>query len=321
MRSETLQKNKILWLSDELVPFALKESDKGTVEKDLKKWQTITSLFEALLTTIGSDKFEHIVQNPFDDFSELAEEIKKRNIKLDDLILLDENMKHLVLSLFPEARVHVLHLTRVRDLSTHNMKVVELPLTRGDPEAIRSAISNGHSVGIFDTISFTASTAIKTSDMIGASNPIFIFVGTTKAAAKALEEKGEVVQGFHIDERGVDAWHLFDFLQETVLEDGRVIKASELVLLLKPVFEGKEGIEEFLGRMHIKSKARNPSLWLNAWPGGAVASHIDPEKLASRLDIIAGILRTLEVLTCKDSDKTAELASLKRAEKEKVRAR
>ncbi len=318
--NEASRKPMILWLSDELVRFAVRGVAQGNVEKDTEKWRAINGLFEALLATIGSNKFEHVVQNPFNDFLELAEKVKKYGIKLDDLVLLDENMKPFVLSLFPGVAVHVLHLTRVRDLSTPSMNVVGLPLTKGDPEAIRMAISNRHSVGIFDTISFTASTAVKTADMIGASSPVFLFMGATKAAANGLEERGNVVQGFFIDERGVDAWHLFDFLQETRTSDGRTIKASELILLLKPVFEGKKSIKEFLDEMHVEINAKNPNLWLNAWPGGTVGNHIDPAKIAGNLGVVTGILHALETLTRTNSDKSAELSSLRRAELDKVKA-
>ncbi len=315
-----LRKPRILWLSDELVPFALRHNAQGMLEKDPEKWRAITGSFQLLLDIIGDDKFEHVVQDPFSDFSELSEKVKKRGIKIDDIVLLDENMKPFVSSLFPGAVFHVLHLTRVRDLSTPNMKVVELPLTRGDPEAIRKAIGSGRSVGIFDTISFTAGTAAKTADMIGASGPIFLFIGATKAAISGLGERGEVVHGFIIDERGIDAWHLFDFLQETTTKDGRTIKASELIRLLKPVFEGEESIGKFLGEMRIESNARNPSLWLNAWPGGAVGKHVDPAKIAGNLGVVVGILHALEALTNVDSSKSAELPGLRRLEAEKVKA-
>ncbi|BCS90842.1 MAG: hypothetical protein ARM1_0299 [Candidatus Micrarchaeota archaeon] len=288
-------KLKVLWLNDEISKLAIDQE--GNVNKE--RFNYIVGIIEDLISLIGRDSADHTMQPFLYHVKELKERVG--DTKGKPIVALDTKTLPLVIDPI-RSRIFEVHLSRVRDIVDPNLKTKDLIMTRGN-DAIQKLRDINEEIIIYDDISFTGNTItelIKKLNEIGCRYKSIkvAVIGITKNATSKIKSMGEnieVVSGFIIDDVADDAWHTADLFTDTKTEDGKVIKASDLIKMLIPVFKGEESFNEFIERNRIPKTMRNPNLFLLlARDDSPLSKQLSKEGLLESFDKVYSIVVKIE---------------------------
>jgi hypothetical protein len=248
------------------------------------------ALAKELVGLIARPGYEHVFRDSLADLASLARSARRLTRPPDLVICLDDSLRGFTTSLFRGATVHDFDLTRTRNMLAPDMRTAEFSVTNGEVDQLRRDIEGGAKVGVIDTVCLTGGTAIKTAEILGIKNPVFIMIGVTRDGLDLLSKKGSVIYGFETD-HGLYPVH--KLLKNTVTRTGVIIPADQLIELLHPVLTGDQKLSDFFEKHNISPLMSHPNLFLNAFEGGKMSMIISPKKVAANATPVRRILRDL----------------------------
>jgi hypoxanthine phosphoribosyltransferase len=282
----------------------------------------MAELLKEFIKLAGNPEYTHRLQDPIEEYKELALKIQLSGNKPEAVICLNKPFEEFIQSIFSNVRIFHYQPSRVRNILDQRLKTTEYIVTKGEkPEIIKEYLRPKSKVWMIDTIAFSGGTLNKTlNDLdLNKKDLTLVVMAITPKVKEELEKRGiKTIYNFEI--RGIieDLWHIDDFLNPTptfTLHRQNVdfqirdfpailrgapkkeeISADELFEILLPYFKGEKQLEEIIKEHRIPNLLTNPNLLFSCGKGGYVSKHISTEKLVKNQSEIKEILRKAEIL-------------------------
>jgi hypothetical protein len=282
----------------------------------------MAELLKEFIKLAGNPEYTHVLQDPINEYKELAFTIKHFEDEPEAVICLNKPLEDFIHSIFPNVQTFHYQPSRVRNILNQELKTTEYIITKGEkPEIMKEHLKLKSKVWIIDTIAFSGGTLNKTFNDLDLTKKdlTVIVMGITPKVKEELEKRGiKTIYNFEIGGIIKDLWHIDDFLNSTPtftlhrqnadfqirdfpailrgVPKKEEISADKLFEILLPYFKGEKQLEEIIKEHGIPNLLTNPNLLFSCGKGGYVSKHISTEKLVKNQSEIKEILRKAERL-------------------------